>query len=204
MINEVNIEIQSSGSRGMQLFAALVTELSSSTKTNDKLQSLVDYFATAPDADKVWVIALFSGRRPRRTVNLRLMREWCLEMIDIPDWLFTECHSTVGDFSETLALLLSDVEVVNPQDENLCFYLEKFIHLEKENESVKKKFIVESWQQMNSKEKFVFNKLITGSFRVGVSQKNDCERTGKSCECFPIGHCSQDQWQLGSGHHQLQ
>ncbi|HEU5365731.1 MAG TPA: hypothetical protein VFU62_09370, partial [Hanamia sp.] len=88
---------------GLQLFAELVTELSSSTKTNDKLQSLVNYFASAPDADKVWVIALFSGRRPRRAVNSRLMREWCLEIIDIPDWLFTECHATVGDFSETLA-----------------------------------------------------------------------------------------------------
>ena len=156
---------------GLQLFAELVTELSSSTKTNDKLQSLVDYFATAPDADKVWVIALFSGRRPRRAVNSRLMREWCLEIIDIPDWLFTECHATVGDFSETLALLLSEIEIVTPQDENLSYYLEKFIQIEKEDESIKKKFIVESWQQMNSKEKFVFNKLMTGSFRIGVSQK---------------------------------
>ncbi len=159
------------GLSGLQMFAELVTELSGSTKTNDKLQSLVDYFATAPDADKVWVIAIFSGRRPRRSVNSRLMREWCLEMINIPDWLFTESHSTVGDFSETLALLLSEVEIVKRQNENLCFYLEKFIDIEKEDESIKKKFIVESWQQMNSREKFVFNKLITGSFRVGVSQK---------------------------------
>ena len=77
---------------GLQMFAELVSEISSSTKTNDKLQSLVDYFATAPDEDKVWVIAIFSGRRPRRAVNSRLMREWCLEIIGIPDWLCS------GDF----------------------------------------------------------------------------------------------------------
>ncbi len=49
-------------SSGLELFSNLVSELSSSTKTNEKIQSLVDYFVTAPDADKVWVIALFSGR----------------------------------------------------------------------------------------------------------------------------------------------
>ncbi len=30
---------------------------------------------------------------------------------------------------------------------------------------------MDSWQQMNRDERFVFNKLITGSFRIGVSQK---------------------------------
>ncbi|MEO8853166.1 MAG: ATP-dependent DNA ligase, partial [Ginsengibacter sp.] len=132
----VNVEIENKPSEtsGLQLFAELVTELSSSTKTNDKLQNLVDYFATAPDADKVWVIAIFSGRRPRRAINSRLMREWCLEIIDIPDWLFGECYSTVGDFSETLALLLSEIEIVKPQNESLSYYLEKFIHIEKEDE----------------------------------------------------------------------
>ena len=108
---------------GLQLFAQLVTELSSSTKTNDKLQSLVDYFATAPDPDKVWVIALFSGRRPRRGVNLKLMRQWCIELAQIPDWLFTECHHTVGDFSETLALLLSKTETLQHENQNLSYFL---------------------------------------------------------------------------------
>jgi DNA ligase 1 len=181
---------------GLQMFAELVAELSSSTKTNDKLQSLVDYFAKAPDADKVWVIAIFSGRRPRRAVNSRLMRDWCVEIIDIPDWLFTECHATVGDFSETLALLLPEVEMLKSENKNLSFYLEKFIEFEKESEGIKKKFIVESWQQMDSKEKFVFNKLITGSFRIGVSQKMIVNALAKTVDLSPsvIAHKISGYW----------
>lgn len=181
---------------GLRLFADLVSELGSSTKTNEKLQTLVDYFATAPDADKVWVIALFSGRRPRRAVNSRLMKEWCLEMIDIPDWLFGECHATVGDFSETLALLLSEVEVKESQHEDLCYYLERFVHIEKEDESIKKKYIVDSWQQMDAKEKFVFNKLITGSFRIGVSQKSIVNALAKTVELSSsvIAHRISGNW----------
>lgn len=181
---------------GLQLFAQLVTELSSSTKTNDKLQSLVHYFATAPDPDKVWVIALFSGRRPRRGVNLKLMRQWCIELAQIPDWLFTECHHTVGDFSETLALLLSKTETLQHENQNLSYYLQKLISIEKEDETVKKNFIVESWQQMNAEEKFVFNKLITGAFRIGVSQKTIVNALAKVVNVSPsiIAHRITGNW----------
>ena len=169
----------------MELFANLVSELSASTKTNEKIQSLVDYFAIAPDADKVWVIAIFSGRRPRRAVNSRLMREWCIEMVNIPEWLFNECYHTVGDLSETLALLLPDVKNENQKTESLSYYLEKFISIEKEDESIRKTFIVDSWQQMNKNERFVFNKFITGSFRIGVSQKTIVNALAKVVELSP-------------------
>ncbi|MEO6837658.1 MAG: ATP-dependent DNA ligase, partial [Ginsengibacter sp.] len=103
---------------------------------------------------------------------------------------------TVGDFSETLALLLSEIEIVKPQNESLSYYLEKFIHIEKEDESIKKKFIVEIWQQMNSKEKFVFTKLITGSFRIGVSQKTIVNALAKTVKISPsvIAHKISGNW----------
>ncbi len=156
---------------GLELFAQLVSELSSSNKTNDKIQSLVDYFATAPGNDKVWVIAIFSGRRPRRAVNSRLMRDWCAEITNYPSWLFDECYHTVGDLAETLALLLPETKDEYHVNESLSYYLQEFISLEKQDESIRKKFIINSWNQMNRDERFVFNKLITGSFRIGVSQK---------------------------------
>lgn len=183
-------------SSGLELFANLVSELSASTKTNEKIQSLVDYFAIAPDADKVWVIAIFSGRKPRRAVNSRLMREWCTEMGNIPEWLFNECYHTVGDLSETLALLLPDVNNENQKTESLSYYLEKFISIEKEDENIKKKFIVASWQQMNKNEQFVFNKFITGSFRIGVSQKTIVNALAKVVELSPsvIAHRISGNW----------
>jgi len=39
----------------LKQFAELVKVLGSSTKTNDKLQALSDYFTMAGDKDKVWV-----------------------------------------------------------------------------------------------------------------------------------------------------
>ena len=173
-MNEVEINNEESivsQSGGLAMFAALVIQISSSTKTNDKLESLAEYFTLADDKDKVWVIAIFSGRRPRRIVSSTLLAEWCTALANIPSWLFLESYSTVGDLGETIALLLPDSAVKKNKGESLSYYLEKFIEIEKQDESVRKKFIIDSWQQMDHAERFVFNKLITGSFRIGVSQK---------------------------------
>ncbi|MEO6187839.1 MAG: ATP-dependent DNA ligase [Ginsengibacter sp.] len=181
---------------GLELFAQLVRELSASTKTNEKLQSLVDYFAIAPDSDKVWVIAIFSGRRPRRAVNSRLMRDWCAEITNYPAWLFDECYHTVGDLAETLALLLPETKEQIQVNESLSHYLEKFISIEKQDESIRKRFIVDSWSQMNRDERFVFNKLITGSFRIGVSQKTIVNALAKTVHlsASEIAHRISGNW----------
>jgi DNA ligase-1 len=157
---------------GMRLFATLVHELGTHTKTNEKLDALVKYFSSASDKDKVWMIALFSGRRPRRTISPARLSEWCSELVELPLWLFAESYHTVGDLSETIALLIpDDPEVLkNAPSRSLSWYVEKFLELEKSDEQEKKNFIISSWKELNSKEKFVFNKLLSSTFRVGVSQ----------------------------------
>ena len=156
---------------GMEMFAGLVTEISSSTKTNEKLDALINYFQLAPDKDKVWVIALFSGRRPKRAVNTTQLLTWCIEVSGIPGWLFGESYHTVGDLAETIALLLPDAAPGSRTTLSLSDYLEKFIEIEKQEEAIRKNFITGSWRHMSQNEQFVFNKLITGAFRIGVSQK---------------------------------
>jgi DNA ligase 1 len=176
-------------------FAELVTLLGVSTKTNDKLNALAEYFATADDKNKVWVIAIFSGRRPKRAVNSSQLRDWCIELTGLPGWLFEECHHTVGDLGETIALLLPE-PVSSPASKPLHEYIEALLHLGKEEEAVRKEFIISSWQSMNRAEKFVFNKLITGGFRIGVSQKTMVNALSKTIELDPaiIAHRISGNW----------
>ena len=183
---------------GIQGFAELVHVLGTSTKTNDKLESLVKYFATADDKDKVWVIALFSGRKPKRAVNTTQLITWCIEVANLPGWLFGESYHTVGDLAETIALLLPEIISAEQKHQNkpLFFYIEKFKEIEKQDESVKREFILESWKQMNQNERFVFNKLITGAFRIGVSQKMMVNALAKftSLEASVIAHRISGNW----------
>jgi DNA ligase 1 len=190
------------GGRLMKSFAALVTKLGRSTKTNDKLDALVEYFATANDKDKVWVIAIFSGRRPRRSVSGSLLANWCVELAGLPFWLFEESYHTVGDLAETIALLLPEntAEQLAEESKPLNFYIESLKAIEKESEEVKKKFIIYSWLEMTNAERFVFNKLITGGFRIGVSQSLMVNALAKSVnlEASVIAHRISGNWDPSS------
>jgi DNA ligase-1 len=90
----------------MKDFAALYAALDASTRTSVKTAALAAYFATASDADKLWTVALFSGRRPRRTIAAARLRDWAAELAGLPDWLFADSYAVVGDLAETIALVL--------------------------------------------------------------------------------------------------
>src|SRR6478609_3376319 len=180
---------------GMAMFSSLVTLLGSSTKTLEKQDALINYFSLADDKDKVWVIALFSGRRPRRLVNSSLLPQWCIEIRNIPGWLFGECYGSVGDLAETIALLLPE-PTEQKTSSSLSFYIEKLVSLEKENEFIKKEFITGCWRSMNKDERFVFNKLLTGNFRIGISQKQMVNALAKTVKLEPsvIAHRISGNW----------
>lgn len=186
----------------MKQFAALVYTLGTSTKTNDKLKALSEYFAAANDKDKVWVIALFSGRRPKRTISSSLIQQWCAELVNLPLWLFEESYHTVGDLSETVALLIPDsLTIKNAEPKPLHYYVEQFQALEKATEEEKKAFMIKSWLEFPSAtERFVFNKLLSGAFRIGVSQKLMVNALAKTVSLEPsvIAHRISGNWDPAS------
>jgi DNA ligase-1 len=184
----------SANTGGIGLFSDLVYHLGTHTKTNDKLDALIKYFAEAGDQDKVWMIALFSGRRPRRTISGSKLAEWCSELIGLPLWLFEESYHTVGDLSETIALLIP--EKSEGSSKSLSWYVEKFQELEKSDEAAKKEFIIRSWEELNSRERFVFNKLLSSTFRVGVSQSMMIKALAKrvNLESSVIAHRISGNW----------
>jgi len=152
----------------MKHFAGLFMRLDQSNKTSDKMEALKNYFVNANDEDKLWTIALFTHKRPKRQVNTRLLRTWCTELANIPDWLFEESYQTVGDLAETIALLLP--LNTQTQDKSLSYWIKYLMDLEYLEESEKKIKILHAWDLMDKEERYIFTKIITGGFRVGVSQ----------------------------------
>lgn len=153
----------------MKQFAQLVTELDQTTKTNTKLAALVNYFSVAADKDKVWAIAILSHRRPKRPVNTTLLKNWAIDLSGVPQWLFEESYHIVGDLAETITLLLP--QKTDDNEYSLSEWIEFLIELGKvDSDEEKKQRVQQAWLSLEKDERFVFNKLITGGFRIGVSQ----------------------------------
>ena len=153
----------------MKAFSELFTKIDQTTSTNEKIDALVDYFSTAEEQDAIWCVALLTGRRPKRTVKTSELWEWSAEMSDLPPWLMAESYHVVGDLAETISLLLPAND--NGKDYKLHEIIHALIALEKKDELERKDYITVMWQQFGKQELFMFNKLITGGFRMGVSDK---------------------------------
>ncbi|MFD0796187.1 ATP-dependent DNA ligase [Maribacter chungangensis] len=153
----------------MKDFALLIKTLDSTNKTNLKVAALVAYFQKANDRDKVWTIAILSHRRPPRPVNTTLLRAWASELANIPLWLFEESYHIVGDLAETIALVIPTTKSTTKK--TLTQFLEEMIALKKKSDVDKKAYLLSNWKMLDYYERFVFTKLITGGFRIGVSQK---------------------------------
>ena len=153
----------------MRRFARLIEQLDSTNKTNHKVEALTNYFREVPKKNAIWAIALLSHRRPSRPVTTILMRQWAAELAELPARLFEESYHIVGDLAETIALLVQqEAEGDNP---SLSQCIEEIIELKTKEEDEKKSYILNRWKRFDNFERFVFNKILTGGFRIGISQK---------------------------------
>lgn len=152
----------------MDRFVRLYRELDQSTRTRDKVEALAAYFRDAAEADRIWAIALFTHRRPRRALTLRQLREWAAGLAGVPDWLFEASYQVAGDLAETIALLLPARDA--PRDERGLSEWIAFIRgLAGHDPAVQREQVEAAWRAMDPPTCLVFNKLITGGFRAGVS-----------------------------------
>ena len=154
----------------MQRFTELYLELDATTRTNEKLAALERYFAEVDPRDGAWALAVLSGRKIARAVQSGRLRKWASEESGYPGWLVDECYNAVGDLSETLSLLLPDAQ--EPTDERLHEVVEqRVLPLGSMAEDAQRELIVQTWRSFGRQERFLFHKLISRSFRVGVSRR---------------------------------
>jgi DNA ligase 1 len=153
----------------MKLFTELYVELDQTNKTNEKVDAMRFYFAHAAPHDAAWALYFLSGRKPRQIVPSKLLREWSLELSGIPEWLFAESRDTVGDGAETMALLLPSSNHTDETPLNILVE-SQLLPLRGSDVETQKAAVTEAWSRMNYSQRLVYNKLITGAFRVGVSQ----------------------------------
>jgi len=153
----------------MKAFTTMFTAVDQTTKTNQKIQAMVDYFTTADEEDKIFAVSILIGNKPKRPVKTTELKEWAAEVAELPVWLFEESYHIVGDLAEAIALILpsQQKEKQFTLRDTLAF-LSRLTDLDSEE---KKALIIDYWMSTPLEERFVFNKLITGNFRMGVSRQ---------------------------------
>ena len=180
----------------MKAFADLYTDLDETTKTNAKVEALVRYFRGASAADAAWAVYFLIGRKPKQVVPSKKSRAWAAEEAGIPDWLFDESYDAVGDVAETIALLLPPPAAST--DLPLAEWVERrLLPLRKAPEADQRAAMLAAWRAMDGPQRYVWNKLISGSFRVGVSQQLVTRALAKviGVEAAVVAHRLMGDWE---------
>ncbi|ARP93830.1 ATP-dependent DNA ligase [Bordetella genomosp. 13] len=159
----------------MKRFAALYQELDRSTAILDKRAALVAYFREAPPRDAVWALYLLAGGKitsaRRKIAGVGELRAWAAAASDTPPWLVDASYDQVGDLAETLALLVPDPQRPAPERGLADWIEEVLVPVANRDEAQRREVIVSAWLGLPFDERLVFNKLLTGALRVGVSQR---------------------------------
>jgi len=153
----------------MKRFARLFAELDQSTATLAKVDALKRYFADAAPRDAAWAVYFLAGGKPRQVVPSGVLWTIACRKAGIDDWLFDACYQAVGDFAETVAHVLPPPE--HESDLGLADWIEERLltlrGLAPEEQALR---IGSFWDELDTAGRFLLNKLIGGSFRVGVSK----------------------------------
>ena len=154
----------------MKAFTDLFIALDETTRTLRKVEALVAYFKGAPPADAIWAVSFLIGRKPRQVLPTRKLMEWAAGLSGIPPWLFDASYDVVGDLAETITLLLPAATTCSRRP--LHVWVEQhLLPLRQRPAEEQRTEITAAWRRMDTAQRFVWNKLITGGFRVGVSQR---------------------------------
>ena len=153
----------------MKRFTTLYSELDQTTRTNEKVAALEKYFREAPPADAAWALQFLSGRTLPRAVPTKSLWEWTAAETDLPPWLIEECRNAVGDTAETIALLLRNSGGDPPL--SLAEMIgQRLLPLKNLPEQARRELLVRTWSELSQTERYVWNKIITGNFRIGVAR----------------------------------
>ncbi len=153
----------------MKRFARLFAELDRSTATIAKVDALKRYFAEAAPRDAAWAVYFLAGGKPRQVVPSGVLWATACRRAGIDEWLFDACYQAVGDFAETVAHVLPPPSRTG--DVGLAEWIEdRLLPLRGLAPEEQGRRVAACWDELDTSGRFLFNKLIGGGFRVGVSK----------------------------------
>lgn len=153
----------------MKAFSDVFYLCDSTSKTSLKVDYLAAYFKSQSPENLMWAIFLLSGNKIKRFISTTILRQLASDLSLLPLWLIEESYDYVGDLAETLAKL--PIAKKERQTFELHEILRDLDNSQNLDEDHKKEKISFYWQHLSHSDCFIFNKIITGGFRVGISKQ---------------------------------
>jgi DNA ligase-1 len=149
----------------MKKFAQLLELLALTPSRNRKVEALAQYFASTPDPDRGYALAILTGALTFRNVKPAVLREVVTREVD--PHLFALSYDYVGDLGETIALIWPH----HGAQEDLPTLTELVELFNTTSKSALPALIASLLTRAGINERWALVKLATGALRIGLSAR---------------------------------
>ncbi|HWA19875.1 MAG TPA: cisplatin damage response ATP-dependent DNA ligase [Devosia sp.] len=149
----------------MKKFAQLLELLALTPSRNRKLEALTQYFATTPDPDRGYALAILTGALTFKNVKPAVLRDVVTREVD--PHLFALSYDYVGDLGETIALIWPH----HGAQEDLPSLTELIELFNTTSKSELPALIASLLTRAAINERWALVKLATGALRIGLSAR---------------------------------
>jgi DNA ligase 1 len=149
----------------MKKFAQLLELLALTPSRNRKIEALTQYFASTPDPDRGYALAILTGALTFKNVKPAVLRDVVAAEVD--PYLFGLSYDYVGDLGETIALIWPH----HGQQQDLPSLSELIELFNTTSKSELPKLIASLLTRAAINERWALVKLATGALRIGLSAR---------------------------------
>ena len=155
----------------MNLFTKLIDDVSLARDENSKTQLLKRYFESVDSlANKDEALILLIGNYPKKVISPKQLKNWTPELTGYPNWLIERSEKEVGNFINSLALLLKTKQY-HKTNQSIRYWFSEISRLSKSSENEIKNFITKELAATESSQRKLILKLLTGTFKSPISGK---------------------------------
>lgn len=154
----------------MKKFAELCSLLFQTSVPQYKELLLRNYLNSSGEDEVLCALYLLSGKKLPKLFSISALWDILPELSGIPVWLIDESLKVSGDKAETISLILPEPQ--NDAPLGLSELLELCAELKQAEFHVRLEKAVNLLAKMNSYEKYIWIKLITGSFHPDIDRKS--------------------------------
>lgn len=149
----------------MKKFAQLLELLALTPSRNRKLEALTQYFASTPDPDRGYALAILTGALTFKNVKPAVLRDVVTAEVD--PYLFGLSYDYVGDLGETVALIWPH----HGEQQDLPSLTELIELFNTTSKSELPRLIASLLTRAAINERWALVKLATGALRIGVNAR---------------------------------
>jgi len=154
----------------MKQFAELIDALENAATAEQQADALRTYFEQADPRDITWLLKLATKPLRKRPVKTATLQQAAAQASQLPAWLVEASDKHVKDVAETASLLIQTSTCTPPMlHELMQDHVQPMAAL---NPSSQIDALCATWRCLETPTQcFIFNKLVTGSFRIQAPLK---------------------------------